>query len=130
MLYQCPRADLRCDAEFMSTGDLDDHFRWVHGYRRSGRYLAAFRPELALGGQRARRVVPGAARPTRAVPTSVDAGVVASPDLGAGATGFRPASTAGAVRARRGAQEPAGVTGQRPAGVAGRALRRLSRRRG
>jgi hypothetical protein len=43
-LYLCPRSDLRCTALFTSTGDLDDHYTWIHGYRRSSRYLASLRP--------------------------------------------------------------------------------------
>lgn len=55
-VYRCPRRDLRCSAEFGSAGDLDYHFRMIHGYRRFSRYVAAFRPTQASGPRPQRRV--------------------------------------------------------------------------
>ncbi len=92
--YRCPRADLGCDSDFVSSSELDSHLRWQHGYRRSSRYAAAFRPAqlppvggkaavAALDARAARRAV----RARRAM---------------AGARGFRPAATTGATRAPAG----------------------------
>ena len=83
--YRCPRADLGCAADFPSSGDLDSHLRWLHGYRRSARYLAALRPLRW--------------RPVGSVP--------AAAAVAAGAGGFRPQASTGAARARVGGRRRA-----------------------
>jgi hypothetical protein len=102
-VYMCPRADLDCDAEFPSSGDLDYHLRWIHGYRRILRYAMAWRPPFLppVGGWAARAAV-ARRREEAASRTSVPR------------RGFGPAATTGAARARR-------------EGIAG-GLRRLTRR--
>src|SRR5262245_53339396 len=125
-VYRCPRADLRCDELFGSSGDLDHHYRWTHGYRRAGRYTAAFRPQHLppVGGRSATR----ARRPTAALPPgrpTATPGATVAPSAQATPTapggepsGFGPAATAGAVRARHARREPTGM---------GALLRRFSR---
>jgi hypothetical protein len=88
--YRCPRADLGCASAFASSGDLDLHLRWRHGYRRFSRYLASFRPTALppVGGQ--------------AAVAALTAGRAAQADRRAiGARGFSPAATASAARGRR-----------------------------
>ncbi|WP_045875227.1 hypothetical protein [Pseudofrankia sp. DC12] len=94
--YRCPRADLGCDSDFATSGDLDNHLHWQHGYRRSSRYAAAFRPAARpVGGQAA--VTALAAR--RAAQTERAA---------VGTRGFGPGATRGATRARRTSHASAG----------------------
>jgi len=122
-VYRCPRADLRCDALFGSSGDLDHHYRWTHGYRRVGRYAAAFRPPQLppVGGRPTDQIatrspaVTGTKRPAGVLPPGRS--TVAA---GGEPSGFGPAATAGAVRARHGRHEPARM---------GTLLRRFSRHR-
>lgn len=88
--YRCPRADLGCDSDFASSSDLDNHLRWRHGYRRSSRYAAAFRPAglPPVGG--------------RSAVAALTARRAAQADRAAlGARGFRPAATTSAARGRR-----------------------------
>ncbi|MBL7493652.1 hypothetical protein I6A60_25905 [Frankia sp. AgB1.9] len=89
--YRCPRADLGCDSDFVSSSELDNHLRWQHGYRRSSRYAAAFRPaQLPPVGGKAAVAALDARRAARARRAA------------AGARGFRPAATTGATRASAG----------------------------
>jgi hypothetical protein len=98
----CPRADLGCALAFGSSGDLDHHLRWAHGYRRSSRYLSALRPAALppVGGRRAAAELTSARGARR--------GRFPAPPgpLPTGTSGLRAAATAGAARARRG--RPAG----------------------
>ncbi|OHV31226.1 hypothetical protein BCD49_32380 [Pseudofrankia sp. EUN1h] len=84
-LYRCPRADLHCKALFESSGDLDDHYRWTHGYRRTSRYLASLRP--------IRMPTTGEPLPTRGE-----------------ASGFGPSAATGTARLRRTRRETAGAS--------------------
>jgi hypothetical protein len=103
--YRCPRADLGCDSDFASSGDLDSHLRWQHGYRRSSRYAAALRPAALppVGG-------------TSAV-TALSAKRAAQADRSTlGARGFRPAAISGAARGRRRTLETSAASTNRRTG--------------
>ena len=115
IVYRCPRADLGCDNDFASSAELDDHLRWGHGYRRSSRYAAAFRPaQWPVGGK-------------AAVTALADTRAAQRDRHAIAPGGFGPGAAAGAVRVRRQTRERSGAArAQRVTG--GGLLRRLSRR--
>jgi hypothetical protein len=52
MSYRCPREDLKCAEEFVTTGDLDYHCHLVHGYNRTWRYASSFGRRIRVGEDR------------------------------------------------------------------------------